>query len=160
VIQKRLVIEYCAFLFALFAETQLPPQARQISLLDYGAFCCIDAEELQSQRWNKNPHLAPNVRHLITDFNRVSMWIAYCIVREYDAKTRVVVMSFLIDVGYQALKMGNFNAAMQTVGAFANSSIRRLKVRMFCIVLLLMFLLLHRKRHLLCPPSIARDSKS
>lgn len=79
--------------------------ARQIALLEHGAFSCIGSEEFQSQRWNKQPQFSPNLRHLIHDFNRMSMWVAYMIVREFDLKTRVIVMAYMIDVGYQSYKV-------------------------------------------------------
>ncbi len=94
--------------------------------------------------------MAPNVRHLIAEFNRISMWVAYQICREPDLKQRTAIMAFLIDVGWRgkrtracvyvcvwaaldghacgaALGLGNYNAAMEVVAALATSPCRRLK---------------------------------
>lgn len=113
--------------FVLHEHVDPKEVAHQVTLMEHAAFSCIGLDELQSQRWNKQPHLAANVRFLMGEFNRLSIFLAYMIVREFDLRQRVAVMQFCIDVGYEAFKSGNFNMCNIVVGALASSAVRRLK---------------------------------
>lgn len=113
--------------FSAFEHATGKEVARQLTLMDHRVFSCVAFEELHAQCWLKQPHMAPNVRHLILEFSRLSMWMAYSVVREFDLRARTAVLAFLVDVGYQCLKLGNFHGAALVAAVLATPPLRRLK---------------------------------
>ena len=103
--------------------------AKQISLIDCELYQEIQLEELYHLNWSKErKHRdAPNVMAVITQFNRISRWVAHTIVNCLKFDLRVNLLRKFIDLAQQLLRLNNFSGSLAILSALSNAAVTRLK---------------------------------
>jgi son of sevenless-like protein len=103
--------------------------ARQITLIEYQMFHCIQPKECLNQSWNKSyrEEKAPNIFAMINWFNNVSRWVATCVVQEENPKQRKLTLTKMIHLAEACYKLNNFNAIFEIVSGLQNAAVHRLR---------------------------------
>jgi len=103
--------------------------ARQMTLIEYGIFSRIKPRECFKLGWSKpDKHTrSPHIVKLVDQLNKVSSWIATCIIREDTPKKRGLIIKYWILVAKECRQLNNFDGIFTIMGALNNSSVRRLK---------------------------------
>lgn len=105
--------------------------AKQITLLDYGAFVRISYEELiDPKNWTSEKEggvdPALNVRASIQRFNRMGSWIQTEILSRESVKDRALVMRYFILLEKEFLTLNNFSGLIAISLTFKTAAIARL----------------------------------
>jgi hypothetical protein len=103
--------------------------ARQLTLIEYRMFSRIEPKECLNQSWQEenNQTDAPNIFQMIHWFNRVSLYVATCIISCNAAKNRVKMIEKAIRLADECRKLKNYNAVFEVVSGLQNASVHRLK---------------------------------
>eukprot|EP00762_Andalucia_godoyi_P001105 ANDGO_01991.mRNA.1 Ras guanine nucleotide exchange factor J len=103
--------------------------AKQLTLLDFAAFCSIPPKEFLGQAWMKSnrDEIAPCILRVTDRFNRTCRWIAFSILRHEDIRDRRTAYSKVLSVAEECRKLNNFNAVLVVVAALNNAAVHRLK---------------------------------
>lgn len=102
--------------------------ARQITLMHYNLCRAIEPKECLGMAWTKSDKelRSPNLLKMIQNFNTVSKWVAYTLVKEVNLNKRVQLLSQFISIVEYLRELNNFNAIFQIIGGLGNSSVFRL----------------------------------
>lgn len=103
--------------------------AKQLTRIEYEIYRRIDPIELKGQAWNKPKRqcVSRNILSLIQRANRLSFWIATCILLQPKLKDRGRVVVKIINIAQQLKEMNNFNTLMGFVAGLNMSCVSRLK---------------------------------
>ena len=103
--------------------------ARQMALLTYETYRCINSAELLQRRWMMahKTLLSPSVLNMQMHEHRVKNWFATQLISEVDRKNRAVVLSRLILIAVESMKMHNFSGAVCILDALEDPAVKRLK---------------------------------
>jgi len=102
--------------------------ARQMALMTWEVYSKINSAELL-QRRSTMAHktlLSPSVLNMQVHEHRVKNWFATQILSEVERKKRAVVMSRLILIAAESVKLHNFSGALCICDALQDPSIQRL----------------------------------
>lgn len=103
--------------------------ARQMALVTFDVYRRIHSAELLQRRW-KMAHktlLSPGVLNMQQHEHRVRNWFATQVLSEVERKKRAVILSRLILVAVESIKLHNFSGAVCIIEALDDPAIRRLK---------------------------------
>ncbi|KAL9658691.1 hypothetical protein ABK040_005847 [Willaertia magna] len=103
--------------------------AETITLMDYNIYKDIHVTELLGFAWNKEKkrHMAPNLVKATSFFNRISNWIIFQLLNEYNNNVRKKMIEMLIKVVEYLKELNSFNMIMAVYSALENSNIDRLQ---------------------------------
>ncbi|KAL6044400.1 cell division cycle-related protein [Balamuthia mandrillaris] len=105
--------------------------ARQLSLLESKIFRAIQPRELLGQGWSKKEtadQLAPNVKAMIQNSNRITSWVQTEIVKCADeTQRRVSIIRRFIRIAEWCEKLHNLNAVLEITAGLSSAAIHRLK---------------------------------
>lgn len=102
--------------------------AEQLTLLDLEIFRKIQHFELLGQAWSKPKlqTLAINVTELITRPNKISFWVATCILLQQKLKDRVKTVTSFIQIAQKLDELKSYNTMMGVLAGLNSSAISRL----------------------------------
>lgn len=112
--------------------TSIPPLvlAQQLTVMDQNVFGRIHIDEYRNLNFNKNSSkLAPNLKYMVKQFNKVSFWVATLIVSRtscYSSGQRGQLISYFIKVMECLKNMNSFNSLLQIFSALNMASVSRL----------------------------------
>ncbi|KAG9255205.1 ras guanine nucleotide exchange factor domain-containing protein [Emericellopsis atlantica] len=105
--------------------------ARQLTIIESRLYGKIKASETLAKTWNKDKEaerdIAPNVKTLIMQSNQTTNWIAEMILNQSDARKRVVVIKYFVQVADKCRAMNNYSSLTAIISAFSTAPISRLK---------------------------------
>jgi son of sevenless-like protein len=103
--------------------------ARQMALITYEVYSRINSAELLQRRWMMahKTLLSPSVLNMQSHEHRMKNWFATQVLAEHDRKKRAVVLSRLILVAVESIKLHNFSGAVCIFQALEDPSVKRLK---------------------------------
>eukprot|EP00727_Mastigamoeba_balamuthi_P001244 m51a1_g11116 putative ras guanine nucleotide exchange factor (1535) ;mRNA; r:94500-106068 len=103
--------------------------ARQLTVIDNEMFRRVKAAELLNQNWSKKKarHKSPNILAMIARSNRISFWVASCIVSQAFVSSRSKVVSKFITIGDALKRVRNYNTLMSIIAGLTMSSVQRLQ---------------------------------
>jgi hypothetical protein len=103
--------------------------ARQMALIDFEIFAKIEPKECLNQSWNKEYRVtkAPNINHMIQDFNKLSNWVGSEIVKQEELDKRARLMEKFIDLAGYCFELNNFNGLFSVISGLNLASVFRLK---------------------------------
>lgn len=83
--------------------------------------------ELLHLKWEKDPEKAGGVRKLISNYNRIGMWVATEILSCANSKTQAKVFSYFLKVANKLKKLKNYATCAQILSGISNRAVQRLK---------------------------------
>jgi len=95
--------------------------------------------EYFKQSWSKpkTQHLSPNIMEMTKIFNRVSNWVATCIIMEQQVRDRAFMVTYMIKLAQvvfpnclmqqQLYKLQNYHILTAVISGLSNSAVLRLK---------------------------------
>ena len=101
--------------------------ARQLTLIDFSMYSCIQPNEFLGLAWSKSQIQAPNISRLINRLNAVAFWVSSVIVLQEGLAARAAMIAKFMNVAAHLRKMNNFHTLMGLVVGLSNSSVTRLK---------------------------------
>eukprot|EP01125_Pyxidicula_operculata_P001244 TRINITY_DN1115_c2_g1_i2.p1 TRINITY_DN1115_c2_g1~~TRINITY_DN1115_c2_g1_i2.p1 ORF type:complete len:1268 (-),score=402.69 TRINITY_DN1115_c2_g1_i2:241-4044(-) len=104
--------------------------ARQLTLVQVGLYYKLPFEEFVGQKWTKTDLSGdtPNIVNCIQRFNRISGWSTEYVLNWSTPQQRGYILSKLIDIAYECVKLKNFETVVQIVSGIENAAISRLKL--------------------------------
>lgn len=108
-----------------FSEIEI---ARQLTLLDFGDFHQVKPFEfmLLGLESGTRYHHSPNILRMINRFNRMSQWVASCVVQKSDINSRALRIVKLINIAEHLHKLNNFNTLKAVVFGLHFTAVSRL----------------------------------
>ena len=103
--------------------------ARQMCLLTSEVYSKISSSELLQKRWlmAHKTLLSPSILNMQMHEHRMKNWFCTQILAEVDRKARAVMLSRVIVIAGECLKLHNFSGAVIVLEALEDPSIKRLK---------------------------------
>jgi hypothetical protein len=103
--------------------------ARQMTLIEFRIFSKLKGSELLNQAWNREKlkYKSPNVLDLISRANRISFWVASCVVWHTKLADRAKCITKFIQVCQQLNQLHNYNSLIAIIAGLNISSVSRLK---------------------------------
>lgn len=85
--------------------------ARQLSIIEFKLLKKIEPKEFLNQNWNKTERevVAPNIVAIQKRFNKTSYWASTRIVKYKELKTRVVMVTRLIEIANVCIPLLNYS---------------------------------------------------
>jgi hypothetical protein len=104
--------------------------ARQLTLIEFRIFAKIKSAELLNQAWNtsKLKYRSPNVLDMISRANRISFWVASCVVWNTKLADRAKTMIKFIQIAQQLHQIHNFSTLIAIIAGLNMSAVSRLKL--------------------------------
>jgi len=114
--------------FNIFEALSAKEIAEQLTYMDYTLYNEIHFTEILDQAWNKDKrrHQAPNVMLNINFLNKVSSWLAYCILNSDELPNRVKLLKKILQVLGFLKDLNSFNMVMAVIGGLGGTPIHRL----------------------------------
>lgn len=104
--------------------------ARQLTLREFKMYCAISKFSCLAKVWGKKSGLNESIES-ITKFikysNQLTNFVAYMILRKSDAKKRVQIIRYFIQVAEKCRQYNNFSSMTAIISALYSSPIHRLK---------------------------------
>ncbi|KAI5967371.1 CDC25 [Candida margitis] len=104
--------------------------ARQLTLREFRMYCDISKFSCLAKVWGKKSGLNESIES-ITKFirysNQLTNFVAYMILRKSDAKKRVQIIRYFIQVAEKCRQYNNFSSMTAIISALYSSPIHRLK---------------------------------
>ncbi|WVQ83901.1 hypothetical protein IAT38_006045 [Cryptococcus sp. DSM 104549] len=105
--------------------------ARQLTVMEFLNFQKIKPSECLSKAWavddDESAKMAKNVRAVILSANRMAGWVALCVLRGKEARTRAAVMKLFIHTAIECRSLNNFSSMAGIVAGLNSAPITRLK---------------------------------
>mmetsp|Transcript_18816 Transcript_18816/g.72570 ORF Transcript_18816/g.72570 Transcript_18816/m.72570 type:complete len:300 (+) Transcript_18816:2-901(+) len=103
--------------------------ARHMTAVDWEFFSGIEVKEIVFRAWQGDQRhaRAPTLSKLAERFDRVSFWIATCILNRENDKDRATVIKYFIRVMGALHSQRNFNSLMMCLSGLNMSVVQRLK---------------------------------
>lgn len=104
--------------------------ARQLTLREFGLYCSISKLSAIHKVWGKKSGLnesVENITNFIKASNQLTNFVAYMILRKDDAKKRVQIIRFFVQVAEKCRSYNNFSSMTAIISALYSSPIHRLK---------------------------------
>jgi hypothetical protein len=109
-------------------NVNIPTLAKYITIRDHTIFCKIQSNELVGLAWMKDKvELAPNVKELISEFNRTALWISSSVIFETKMKKRVEALTCALELLEEMVLLRNWNGVQSVIAGLSHSSISRLR---------------------------------
>ncbi len=105
--------------------------ARQLCLIEFDLYSALQPKEFLNQAWNKGTvevknQNAPNIRLMIANSNKITMWVATEICQCKDLNLRAEVVNRFIRVAKALYDLNNFNGLVEVLSGFGISAVNRL----------------------------------
>eukprot|EP01125_Pyxidicula_operculata_P009150 TRINITY_DN3030_c1_g2_i1.p1 TRINITY_DN3030_c1_g2~~TRINITY_DN3030_c1_g2_i1.p1 ORF type:complete len:1162 (-),score=282.43 TRINITY_DN3030_c1_g2_i1:115-3111(-) len=109
-----------------YDETQI---AEQLTIIELDIFRRIQPTELLGLRWSKKSYksLTQNINFLIQRVNKLSYWVATCILLQQKVKDRAKVLTKMINIARALMDINNYNSLMGVLNGLSFYFISRLK---------------------------------
>ena len=103
--------------------------ARQLTLMEHGAYCQIRLTELMGCAWSKSDkeEKSANLLAAISQFNAISCLFRDAVVSEPDVEVRADIIEFALLVAEQCAALNNISSVMAIVASLSSTPIHRLK---------------------------------
>jgi son of sevenless-like protein len=103
--------------------------ARQLTLLTHEYICSINRNVCLNQNWCRPRRVehAPVLMHFLQHFNKISVWVAFSIVRQQNMKKRVKVLKKMLDIAENCEKLANVNDLFCIMYGIETDVVRRLE---------------------------------
>ncbi|KAL6074613.1 Ras guanine nucleotide exchange factor [Balamuthia mandrillaris] len=104
--------------------------AKQLSLEEFELFRKIQRKEFVQKAWSdesRGKELAPNLLHMIDNFNHISFWVATEMVTQPDLKQRIELLRRFVAIAECCRQMNNYSTMMQIVVGLSLSPVSRLE---------------------------------
>lgn len=113
----------------LIADHKPRVLAKHMTAIDWEFFSGIEVKEIVFRAWQGDQRhaRAPTLSKLAERFDRVSFWIATCILSQETDKDRCAVIKYFIRVMGALHSMRNFNSLMMCLSGLNMSVVQRLK---------------------------------
>jgi RasGEF domain len=97
--------------------------------MEWNLYKAVAPKELLGLAWSKKDaaERSPKLLQLIDRFNLVSNWVVVTLVREFDLKKRVKLLTHFVKICAEMSNMGNFNGVFEIVSGLHSSPADRLK---------------------------------
>jgi hypothetical protein len=104
--------------------------ARQLTLIEFGMFEKVNAEELLGLGWMKDSKewTAPNISQIISRSNQVTDWVTTYILNEKKLKQRQRLLKQFLAVADACYEMNNYNTLFEIMMALVSQPVYRLKL--------------------------------
>lgn len=102
--------------------------ARQLCLVDHALYCAVETRELLHTIWTKKPELAPNIRALAAQFNRVATITASSVLAGQRAEERAAAAHFWLGVAQHLMTLRNYASLLAVASGLNSTPVARLKL--------------------------------
>jgi hypothetical protein len=106
--------------------------AQQLCLIEFELFAALEPKEFLNQAWNKGTPeekqaKAPNIRAMISNSNKITMWVATEIVTCKDISQRAEIITRFIRLAKSLLDYNNFNGLLEILNGLDIAAVVRLQ---------------------------------
>ena len=98
----------------------------QITLDEAELYRKIHISEFMDQNWD-DENKGPGVSRLVSRYNKISHWVAFCILDVFDPKEQMKVYQKFVNLAHHLHEMQNYNSCTAILGGLSDASIARLK---------------------------------